>query len=230
MASTNLINALKRINREDHRVSADREVMTQVETCKQLRRQVLRYIQHVESEQWLGSLIHANEELVNALMAFEVLDKSVEDDSDSDNEWDGGNGDVEEEVRSGAGDKGIRRRSRSEAVVPTVGFAGLMLAADDRPARPPRPGGSKPVIMRPGGASGPSAASRTGAAVRTRGLNDNKGKQRARTDEDDGFDDDWDGQEEDDDEGDEDEDENDPFADRNAIRTPSEEREEVIWA
>lgn len=84
VASTNLMNALKLINREHRRVSEDPETVQRFETSKLLRRQILRYIQHVESEQWLGSLIHANEELVNALMSFEVLDKSLEDDSDSD--------------------------------------------------------------------------------------------------------------------------------------------------
>lgn len=89
VASTNLMNALKLINRENKRVSEDPEALKQFETCKLLRRQILRYIQHVESEQWLGGLIHANEELVTALMTFEVLDKSLEDDSDSDDkEWD----------------------------------------------------------------------------------------------------------------------------------------------
>lgn len=83
VASTNLMNALKLINREHKRVGEDHEAVKRFENCKQLRRQILRYIQFVESEQWLGSLIHANDELVTALMAFEVLDKSVEDDSDS---------------------------------------------------------------------------------------------------------------------------------------------------
>lgn len=88
VASTNLMNSLKLINREHKRVSEDLETLKRFETCKLLRRQILRYIQQVESEQWLGSLIHANEELVTALMSFEVLDKSLEDDSDSeDDEW-----------------------------------------------------------------------------------------------------------------------------------------------
>ena len=89
VASTNLMNALKLINREHKQISEDPETLQGFETCKVLRRQILRYIQHVESEQWLGSLIHANDELVNALMAFEILDKSIDDDSDSENdEWD----------------------------------------------------------------------------------------------------------------------------------------------
>ena len=86
VASTNLMNALKLLNREKLRVSEHAETVNRFETCKALRRQILRYIQHVESEQWLGSLISANDSLVEALMAYEVLDKSVDDDSDSDSE------------------------------------------------------------------------------------------------------------------------------------------------
>lgn len=93
VASTNLMNSLKLINREHIRVSEHAETVGRFETCKALRRQILRYIQFVESEQWLGSLINANDGLVEALMAFEILDKSVDDDSDSDgNEWDDGEG------------------------------------------------------------------------------------------------------------------------------------------
>lgn len=43
-------------------------------------------IQHVESEQWLGALLHANDELVTSLMTFEQLDRSIDADSDSDDE------------------------------------------------------------------------------------------------------------------------------------------------
>ncbi|KAF3903195.1 hypothetical protein ABW20_dc0101119 [Dactylellina cionopaga] len=87
IASTNLKNALKLINREKERVSDNPEVMKRFEACKLLRRQILRYIQFVESEQWLGGLIHANEELVEALTLFEVLDKPPGEDSDSEGEW-----------------------------------------------------------------------------------------------------------------------------------------------
>ncbi|KAH8704914.1 VHS domain protein [Talaromyces proteolyticus] len=86
VAGTNLLNALKLVNRETHRVSDSEDVMLQFEKCKTLRRQILRYIQNIESGDLLGSLIHANEELVTGLMAFEVLDKSVDYDSDSEDE------------------------------------------------------------------------------------------------------------------------------------------------
>ena len=83
VASTNLNNALKLVNREHRQVSNDAEVMKRFETCKMLRRQILRYIQLVETDEFLGALIQANEELISGLMAFEILDKSVDDDSDS---------------------------------------------------------------------------------------------------------------------------------------------------
>lgn len=102
VASTNLLNALKLVNRETTRVSEDAECINRFEKCKKLRHQVLRYIQHIESEEFLGGLIHANEELVTALMAFEVLDKSVDYDSDSDDDVLSGNwrskAEIEEEM------------------------------------------------------------------------------------------------------------------------------------
>ncbi|OSS47218.1 hypothetical protein B5807_09846 [Epicoccum nigrum] len=87
VASANLLNGLQLINREQQRVSENSEVMNRFETCKQLRRQILRYIHLVESEQYIGGLLNANDELVKALMAFEIMDKSIDDD-DSDSEDD----------------------------------------------------------------------------------------------------------------------------------------------
>jgi hypothetical protein len=72
----------------------------------------------VESEEYLGSLIHANDELVGALMAFEVLDKSVDYDSDSD----------QDVLESGwTPDRNDRELSES--------FSGLAV----NPPKPPRP-------------------------------------------------------------------------------------------
>lgn len=122
VASTNLLNALKHVNRETHRVSEDAEAINRFDTCKQLRREILRYIQNVESEEYLGSLIHANEELVSALMAFEVLDKSVDYDSDSDE-------DVLESLSSG---RAVEDHNLNDD------FAGLSVNPP-KPPRPPRP-------------------------------------------------------------------------------------------
>lgn len=105
VASTNLLNTLKLVNRETTRVSEDAECINRFEICKKLRHQILRYIQHIESEEFLGGLIHANEELVTALMAFEVLDKTLDYDSDSDDDVFSGDwrskAEIEEEMNSG---------------------------------------------------------------------------------------------------------------------------------
>lgn len=129
VASTNLLNALKHVDRETHRVSEDAEATHRFDTCKQLRRQILRYIQHVESEEYLGSLIHANEELVSALMSFEVLDKSVDYDSDSDQ-------DVLESLASG---RAYYNDDDDDGLDDNV--SGLTV----NPPKPPRP--QRPVSM-----------------------------------------------------------------------------------
>ncbi|EGU78405.1 hypothetical protein FOQG_01648 [Fusarium oxysporum f. sp. raphani 54005] len=86
IAATNLMNALQSINREVERISENQTAVERFEACKLLRRKVLRYVHHVEEEQWLGGLLHANDELVHALMSFEQFDRSIDADSDSDDE------------------------------------------------------------------------------------------------------------------------------------------------
>ncbi|KAF2117099.1 hypothetical protein BDV96DRAFT_571541 [Lophiotrema nucula] len=125
VASTNLLNGLQLINREQQRPGQNPEIMQRFESCKLLRRQLLRYIQLVESDQYLGSLLSANDELVKALMAFEIMDKSIDDDSDS-----------EVEERSSPPPAHSRHgRSNSGA---RAAFAGLSIQ-EAPPAKPPRP-------------------------------------------------------------------------------------------
>ena len=131
VASTNLNNALKLVNREANRVSNDPEVQKRFETCKQLRRQILRYIQYVETDEFLGGLIHANEELVSALMAFEILDKSVDDDSDSELE------EAQHLSRQAA-------KSEKSAAEAEKSMAGLSISP---PSKPPRPGAPQGISM-----------------------------------------------------------------------------------
>lgn len=169
VASTNLMNALKLINREHKRVGEDPEAINRFDNCKLLRRQILRYIQYVESEQWLGSLIHANDELVTALMAFEVLDKSVEDDSDSE-EWDS-DGEIPRQSES------PQARKASQALV------GLSL--------------EQPRV--------PSVAVNGKQKVSD---SDNESSEEVSEDE---------------------ADEDDPFADRNVVHTPKDERPGMTW-
>ena len=134
LASTNLINALKRINREHQRVSDNPECKNHFEACKLLRRRVLRYIQLVESEKFIGSLLTANDELVKALMSYEVMDKSIDDDSDSDAEYEFG--------KAAFQNRASIHRDAHEA------FAA--------PARPPRPTG---IDMPPAPAPAPDSES-----------------------------------------------------------------------
>ncbi|KAI1069609.1 hypothetical protein NW752_002212 [Fusarium irregulare] len=86
IAATNLMNSLQSVNREVERISENQAAVERFEACKLLRRKVLRYVHHVEEEQWLGGLLHANDELVHALMSFEQFDRSIDADSDSDDE------------------------------------------------------------------------------------------------------------------------------------------------
>ena len=134
VASTGLNNSLRLVNRERERVSDNPEVMKRFETCKQLRRQILRYIQFVETEEFLGGLIHANEELVNALMAFEVMDKSVDDDSDSELE------EAQHLSRQAAKSEQAATREAEKMV------AGLTISA---PPKPPRPSPPTHIAMPP---------------------------------------------------------------------------------
>ena len=95
--------------------------MSRFETCKRIRRQILRYIQLVESDQYLGSLLSANDELVKALMNFEIMDKSIDDDSDSETE------------------EPTRPRAYTGNSSAETAMAGLNIG-EQAPAKPPRPG------------------------------------------------------------------------------------------
>lgn len=121
VASTNLLNALQLINREQERVSENAQATQHFEQCKQLRRKILRYIQLVESDQWIGSLLSANDELVKALMSYEIMDKSISDDSDSE---------AEGAVRSPSSPSGARTVEEQ--------LSGLSVG-ENPPPRPPRP-------------------------------------------------------------------------------------------
>ena len=148
VASTGLNNAIRLVNRETERVSNNPEVMKRFDTCKQLRRQILRYIQLVESEEFLGGLIHANEELVAALMAFEVLDKSIDDDSDSELE------EAQHLSRQAARSEQAAAREAEKMI------AGLSISA---PPKPPRPGPPGHMAMPP-----PRPAAAQSGAYKTR--------------------------------------------------------------
>ncbi|KAK9244814.1 hypothetical protein V1506DRAFT_540118 [Lipomyces tetrasporus] len=82
-AATNLSNALKLINRERELAIDNIKATENFNRCRQLRRIVLRYIQNIESEDYIGALIHANEELVAALQLYDKMSQPIVHDSDS---------------------------------------------------------------------------------------------------------------------------------------------------
>ncbi|KAG7286075.1 hypothetical protein NEMBOFW57_008378 [Staphylotrichum longicolle] len=148
IAATNLVNTLQTINRERERISENATALQRFEACKQLRRKILRYIHHVESEQWLGSLLHANDELVTALMTFEQLDRSIDADSDSDD-------DLAQQAHlyrmATEKAKGKEPTSPSHSASPSASGIGIGMASPPmppRPAPPPRPSAAtKPSMM-----------------------------------------------------------------------------------
>ncbi|KEY66871.1 hypothetical protein S7711_05225 [Stachybotrys chartarum IBT 7711] len=143
IATTNLMNALQIINRETERISDNQQAVQHFEACKQLRRRVLRYIHNVEDEQWLGGLLHANDTLVHALMSFEQMDRSIDADSDSDDEL------AEQahlyRMATAKGKEAMASTSPTSSQPPDL--AGLSIGSSShRPPAPPRPApASKPA-------------------------------------------------------------------------------------
>ena len=134
IASTNLLNGLQLINRETERISENPEVLRRFEACKNLRRNILYYIQNVESDEWIGSLVNANDELVKALTAYEIMDRSISDDSDSD---------TGEQIHASHS-----QPSRDITHDTQAQLAGLSIAAAP-PAKPPRPAAPTSIAMPP---------------------------------------------------------------------------------
>ncbi|KAL2755586.1 hypothetical protein ACRALDRAFT_1071166 [Sodiomyces alcalophilus JCM 7366] len=153
IATTNLNNTLQSINREKERISENQVAVQRFEECKTLRRKILRYIHHVEDEQWLGSLLSANDGLVLALMTFEQLDRSIDADSDSDDE-------LAEQAHMYRLMSEKHQRTTSQST-PDISGLNISSPSPPRPAPPPRPSDtSKPSPGSPTPAAGPSNTSR----------------------------------------------------------------------
>ncbi|KAI6362219.1 hypothetical protein MCOR25_006291 [Pyricularia grisea] len=134
IAATNLTNALQSVNREIERVSHNATAVKHFEACKQLRRKILRYIHYVESEDWLGSLLHANDELITALMTFEQLDRSIDADSDSEDDM------AEQAHAYRMASERAKQQASPTSPSPVSQMAGLSISRSPPP--PPRPSAS----------------------------------------------------------------------------------------
>ncbi|KAI1327403.1 hypothetical protein F5Y16DRAFT_195978 [Xylariaceae sp. FL0255] len=152
IAAINLSNALQSINRERERISENVIAVENFETCKRLRRKILRYIYYVTDERWLGGLLHANDELVMALMTFEQLDRSIDADSDSEDELA-----EQAHLYRMATEKHQQAMSPVDAAPssPVSDMAGLSIqpSPPSRPIAPPRPSAqakaSTPIVPEP---------------------------------------------------------------------------------
>lgn len=147
-SATNLTNALKRLNRETQSAEDDPQIQLLYRQCRTLRKDILIYIQRTESEEWIGTLINANEELVQSLAQYERALKPVEQDSDSD-AWNVSDSDEErKKVRS------QRQMSRGGSVRSATAedlasrLRSTSLSRETPPQKPPRPAAAPP--KRPG--------------------------------------------------------------------------------
>ncbi|ORY86131.1 VHS domain protein, partial [Protomyces lactucae-debilis] len=86
-ASTNLRNALKHVNKEDASFLKMPLVIKSEKDCREQRRKVLHYVAGIESEEWVGTLLQTNDDLVAALQLFDTY-KQVATAPDSDEEHD----------------------------------------------------------------------------------------------------------------------------------------------
>jgi len=73
----NLMNALKLINTEEERweveLQHDARIQEYVEKCEESKKKIVRYTRLVEDEDWIGTLLATNEDLLKALKAYEMM-------------------------------------------------------------------------------------------------------------------------------------------------------------
>ncbi|KAI6136453.1 hypothetical protein F5141DRAFT_1185419 [Pisolithus sp. B1] len=70
-ASSNLINAMKLVNPDEESVATNSHVKDRVEMAKAARKSIVRYIQLVENEEMIGTLIAANEQVIAAIQLYD---------------------------------------------------------------------------------------------------------------------------------------------------------------
>lgn len=58
------------------------EVVSWRDAARNARRRILRYIQMMQAEEWLATLLHANEELVAVLQKYEIMNRSLGDEDE----------------------------------------------------------------------------------------------------------------------------------------------------
>ncbi|KAJ9478087.1 LAS seventeen-binding protein 5 [Pseudozyma hubeiensis] len=80
--ATALVNALQHVNREKESVTENARVQDYLVKTKVERKKIIRYVQLVKDEEFLGSLISANDQIILALELYDRLSKPADLDSD----------------------------------------------------------------------------------------------------------------------------------------------------
>ncbi|KAF8338027.1 uncharacterized protein EI90DRAFT_3144360 [Cantharellus anzutake] len=81
-ASNNLVNALKLVNREQESIERNARVQEYLAQAKAAGKVIVRYIQLVENEEYIGTLIDSNERVIAALEFYDHMLKGADQDSD----------------------------------------------------------------------------------------------------------------------------------------------------
>lgn len=74
-SANNLVNACRLVNRELENVTESPNVQDKLDKAKAARRTVVRYIQQVTDEEYVGTLIDANEKIVEAILLYDKVRK-----------------------------------------------------------------------------------------------------------------------------------------------------------
>lgn len=86
LAASNLVNACRLLNREVENVTESPRVQDCLDKAKAARRTVVKYIQLVTDEEFLGTLLEANERIVTAIQLYDKMSKPAALDSDTEDE------------------------------------------------------------------------------------------------------------------------------------------------
>lgn len=80
--ANNLINGLKLINREVDNVADNEKIKENLAKCNTSRKSIVKYTRLVEDEEWIGTLVQTNDNLLYALQMYEKYLKPIDQDSE----------------------------------------------------------------------------------------------------------------------------------------------------
>ncbi|WVR07700.1 hypothetical protein IAU60_004742 [Kwoniella sp. DSM 27419] len=84
--ANNLVNSCRHIDRSVENVLENPKVQDNLDKAKNARRAIIRYIQVVTDEEFVGTLLEANEKIVEAIQLYDRLSKPAVLDSDSEDD------------------------------------------------------------------------------------------------------------------------------------------------